>query len=160
MTRSPYAVTSALVVACEPQKSPFRPPPLGRRTTHTKSESGGDEEMSAKDKFTWNVSATIERGNVSEFKFTPSPTPTPPAAYHNVFPPITSEGIQEAAKRLRELRAQWDKEDAEIFASVPMPERLPPRVPDLCPDDMGFARVDIIKAEQRRIYDVRDPWKL
>ena len=109
--------------------------------------------MSAKDKFTWNVSATIERGNVSEFKFTPSPTPTPPAAYHNVFPPITSEGIQEAAKRLRELRAQWDKEDAEIFASVLMREPLPPRAPDLCPDDMGFARVDIIKAEQRRIYE-------
>ena len=85
--------------------------------------------------------------------FTPSPVPIPPAAYHNVFPPITSEGIQEAAKRLQELRAQWDKEDAEIFASVPMPERLQPRVPDLCPDDMGFARVDIIKQEQRRAYE-------
>ena len=85
--------------------------------------------------------------------FTPSPAPIPPAAYHNVFPPVTPEGIQEAAKRLQELRAQWDKEDAEIFASVLMPERLPPRVPDLCPDDMGFARVDIIKAEQRRIYE-------
>lgn len=62
--------------------------------------------------------------------FTPSPAPIPPTAHHNVFPPITSEGIQEAAKRLRELRAQWDKEDAENLAGVPMHEPLPPRVPD------------------------------
>lgn len=62
--------------------------------------------------------------------FTPSPAPIPSTAYHNVFPPITLEGIQEAVKRLRELR-----------------------VPDLCPDDIGFARVDIIKQEQRRVYE-------
>jgi len=67
--------------------------------------------------------------------FTPSPAPISPTTYDNVFPPITSEGIQEAAKHLRELRAQWDKEDAENLAGVPMHEPLPPRVPDLCPDD-------------------------
>lgn len=37
-------------------------------------------------------------------EFTPSSAPIPPAAYHNTsWPPITSEGIQEAAKRLRRL---------------------------------------------------------
>lgn len=36
---------------------------------------------------------------------------------------------------------------------LPAREPLPPRVPDLCPDDMGFARVDIIKQEQRRAYE-------
>lgn len=90
---------------------------------------------STKDTFTWNASATIEHGKVSEFKFTPLPAHIPPTAYHNVFPPITSEGIQEAMKRLRELRAQWDKEDAEILASLPAREPLPPRIPDLNPDE-------------------------
>lgn len=67
--------------------------------------------------------------------FTPSPRPIAPEEYHNAFPPITKEGIQEAAKRLRELRAQWDKEDAENLAGVPMRESLPQRIPELCPDD-------------------------
>lgn len=59
-----------------------------------------------------------------------------PSEYHNTsFPPITSEAIQEAAKRLRELRAQWDEEDTEILASLPVREPLPPRILDLNPDD-------------------------
>lgn len=74
--------------------------------------------------------------------FTPSPAPIPSTAYHNApCPPITSEGIQEAMKRLRELRAQWDKEDAENLAGVPVRESLPIRVPDLCPDEQTHGPV-------------------
>ena len=83
----------------------------------------------------------LQRSDRAPF-FTPSPTPIPSTAYHNApCPPITSEGIQEAMKRLRELRAQWDKEDAENLAGVPVRESLPIRVPDLCPDEQTHGPV-------------------
>ena len=59
-----------------------------------------------------------QAGNVPFF--TPSPTPIPPTAYHNVFPPITSEGIQEAAKRLRRLSLRLKNAPID-YTHEPMP---------------------------------------
>lgn len=90
--------------------------------------------------------------------FTPSPDPIPPTAYHNVFPPVTSEGIQEAAKRLRGLRAQWDKEDAEILANLHAREPLQPRAPNLNPDDTRSCTIErYLEPQFVRHVDARFP---
>ena len=70
------------------------------------------KRLSEQDKHEGAVSGIIDDNPYKALPFfTPSPAPIPPTAYHNVFPPVTSEGIQEAIAKLRTNRLDHEYAD-------------------------------------------------